>query len=279
MHVGIITGRIAKAFLQKQFVSRSGYAANKDRKNLVTAWNWGRDYYEWWPTDLNPFQMIKKFPEIRSPRYVPPESDFWKAFEAAIDHQDRVMLLTFIMTAARRGEVFKLKIHDVDFENDRVGLWTRKRMGGTLEYDWLPMTSDLRSELLGWIEIRLSHSTPDKEHVFVCLRTGVCEHDHYGLPFLYRQHFMKALCENAGVKHFGFHAIRHLTASILYRKGYSVGYIQEVLRHKNPNTTVRYLKTLGLERVRKALEDGIKRPGKVIDLHGEKQKRLRTNDS
>ena len=278
MPVDIITERVAKMFLEEQFDHRSGNAANKNRKNLATAWDWGKDRYELWPKHPNPFKAVKKFPEVRSPRYVPPESDFWKVYDAAEDQQDQVMLLTFLHTAARRGEVFRLKRIDVDFENSRIRLWTRKREGGAWEYDWLPMTSDLRSAILEWLEIRLTHNTPDKDHVFVCLRTGICEQDYYGRPFMFRQHYMRRLCEKAGVKRFGFHAIRHLTASILYRKGYSLGYIQEVLRHKNPNTTARYLKTLGLERVRKALEKGLKRPGKVIKLYGENKKRLQTED-
>ena len=53
---------------------------------------------------------------------------------------------------------------------------------------------------------------------------------------------------------FRFHAIRHLTASILYRLGQPVSVIQAILRHKSPNTTALYLKSLGLEETRGALE-------------------------
>jgi len=274
MPVNLITTQVAERFLNEQFMNRSGCAANKNRKNLATAWDWGKKRYASWPTFLNPFRSVNKFSEIRSPRYVPSESDFWKVYDAIEDQQDQVMLLTFLHTAARRKEVFRLQRIDIDFENNRIRLWTRKRKNGAWEYDWLPMTTELRSALLEWLKIRLTHNTPDEDHVFVCLKTGICEQEYYGKPFKYRQHFMKRLCDKINIKHFGFHAIRHLTASILYRKGYSLGYIQEVLRHKNPNTTARYLQTLGLERVRKALEDGLKRPGKVIKLND----RLQTKD-
>ena len=73
---------------------------------------------------------------------------------------------------------------------------------------------------------------------------------------------MRRLCKRAEVKHFGFHAIRHLTASCLYKQGNSVGIIQAILRHKSPSTTERYLKTLGLEQVRDALE-GLSKPKKA----------------
>ena len=126
------------------------------------------------------------------------------------------------------------------------------------------MTTELRSALLEWRKERLVQNTIDKEHVFVCLdKTPFCA-EYYGRSFRTRHQFMKRLCERACVKHFGFHAIRHLTASILYRKGYSLGHIQAVLRHKNPNTTSQYLRSLGLEQVREALEEGLKVPAKVI---------------
>jgi integrase len=75
---------------------------------------------------------------------------------------------------------------------------------------------------------------------------------------------MKRLYKKACVKRFGFHAIRHLTASILYRKGYSIAHIQAVLRHKNPDTTSQYLRSLRLQQVREALEEELKVPAKVI---------------
>ena len=66
---------------------------------------------------------------------------------------------------------------------------------------------------------------------------------------------MERLCDRAGVTQFGFHAIRHLSASILFKLGYGVGVIQSILRHRSPNTTERYLRSVGLEKVREALED------------------------
>lgn len=256
---------ICRNFLIKQNRERSGYAANKDRKNLGTAWKWGLDYLEGWPREINPVLAIKKFPEKRNPRYVPPENDFWKVFELT-SGQDRTMLLTFLNLAARRSEVFNLLLSDLDFNNNRIRLWTQKREGGNQEFDWLPMTSELKSGLLAWLEERLNQPTEDKEHVFLCLDQYSFCGEYFGRPFKHRQHLMAKLCEKAKVKHFGFHAIRHLTASILYKKGYAVSVIQAILRHRNPNTTTRYLRTLGVEDTRSALEDGLKMPADVLEF-------------
>ena len=106
----------------------------------------------------------------------------------------------------------------------------------------------------------------DHEYVFLCLDDTQTKNQKYGKPFQYRQKFMRSMCKRAQVKHFGFHAIRHLTASILYNTGYEVAVIQTILRHKNPSTTEGYLRTLGLENARSALESLSSHRAQVISL-------------
>lgn len=48
-------------------------------------------------------------------------------------------------------------------------------------------------------------------------------------------------CIPAGVEPFGYYGIRHLTATELFHAGPPASLIQRILRHKNPNTTARYL--------------------------------------
>ena len=213
-------------FLQHQNEARSGYAANKDRKNLVAAWNWGIKY-RGFPT-VNPC-MVDRFPEKRHIRYVPPERDFWTVYDVAAG-QDKVMLLAYLHLAARRGELFRMKWEDIDFDEGRVRLWTRKRTGGNLEFEWIPMTDDLCRALT---EQRQNNPC---DSVFINPDTGD--------PFSLRQRWLKQLCHKARVKPFGIHAIRHLTASILAQGNVPMVHIREILRHKNLATTERYIRRL-----------------------------------
>jgi integrase len=259
-----IDKQLAKEFLANQFRTRSGYAANKDRKNLVTAWRWGVENIPGWPQPTNPFKAVPKFPEIRSPRYVPPEQDFWKVYDVAglpvrgiAGKQDQFMLLTMLHTAGRRKEIFQMVLEDLNFSTNMIRLWTRKRKGGNLEADWIPMTSILRKGLLEWIKIR---PIKDTENLFVCLDGSSCNEAQYGNPFSSRQQLMRKLCKAAKVKAFGFHSIRHMTASILFVAGEPLWKIQGILRHKSPTTTERYLRTLGLESARDAMENNLPGP-------------------
>ena len=72
-------------------------------------------------------------------------------------------------------------------------------------------------------------------------------HNTDGTPYTYTQKkdTMKKLCRKAGVKIFGFHAIRHHVASILADSGKaSLSQIQKMLRHRRTTTTDNYIKTL-----------------------------------
>ncbi|OQC54311.1 MAG: site-specific tyrosine recombinase XerC [Deltaproteobacteria bacterium ADurb.Bin022] len=221
-------------YFRMQAEKRSGYAANKERKNLLAAWNWGIKYLNL--PSPNPF-LTERFPENRQPRYVPPENDFWKVYEI-LTGQSQIMMLAYLHLAARRSELYRLRWDDVDFAGQQVRIGTRKRLGGSLEYDWLPMTDELFNAMM------IHRQTATNELVF--------PNPENGKPFTVRQHYLKRVCRRAGVKPFGFHAIRHLTASILAQADVPMVTIQRILRHKQLSTTERYIR--GLEPVRPALE-------------------------
>lgn len=129
----------------------------------------------------------------------------------------------------------------------------------------MPLIGRLEDDvLMAWWE----HRPYKSEYVFINLEElGFCQ-AYYGRPFRNRQHFMEKLCAKAEVRTFGFHAIRHLTASIMYREGQAVAVIQAILRHKSPQTTTRYLQTLGLRQTHEAMESimGNRGPGRVISM-------------
>jgi hypothetical protein len=119
----------------------------------------------------------------------------------------------------------------------------------------------IKEALLWWQENR---PIKDDPHVFLCLENKKFCQESYGKPFQYRQYFMGNLCEREKVKPFGFHSIRHLTASTLYKLGFVIADIQSVLRHQSATTTARHIKSLGLEGVRSALEALSQQKGNVL---------------
>jgi integrase len=215
------------------------------------------------------------FLKIRRPRYLPRNEDFLKVLQTA-KGQDRIMLLSMIHLGARKGEIFRIKMSDLDFERSQIRFWTRKRKDGNLEPDWLPMVQELRQAHWQWQQVRLSQPTIDQEHLFVCLDQMAYCQACFGMPFTSRQHMMRRLCDKADVEPFGFHAIRHLCATLLFHKGCDLGFIQKMLRHQNPSTTEKYLKKLGLDKTRERLESvfGMGAEKLLLDQHNPLQDEL-----
>ncbi|MCF8111805.1 MAG: site-specific integrase [Desulfobacteraceae bacterium] len=260
-----LTFNRAMQFLTEQGRTRSGYSANKARKNLAVAWKWACKFLPGFPAEAgNPFAAVDKLPEQRKPRYVPPEEDFWAVLDVT-EGQDRVMLIAALHLALRKSELFGLTWEDLDFASGVVRVWTSKRRGSNREYDWLPMTRELKRELLWWWENRPMKRTV---YVFTQLYKSPSRWHEPGKPFIKRHHWMKELCALAGVKHFGLHGIRHLSATILFKAGYPLAVIQRILRHKSPTTTERYLQRLGLTDLK--IDDEVfarKEKGKVIAIN------------
>jgi len=170
-------------------------------------------------------RVSEKFPEHRVGRYIPPEEDFWKVYEIA-QGQDKTMLLAYLHLAARRSELFRLRWEDVDWGGRKICLYTRKRRDGSMEADFLPMTDDLFNAL------QVHRDFMAGEWVFPAPDGG---------PYKVRQHVMRKLCRRAGVRAFGWHAIRHLTATILAQVDVPMVTISRILRHKSLAITERYI--------------------------------------
>jgi integrase len=117
------------------------------------------------------------------------------------------------------------------------------------------MTDDLFNTLLA------HRQTANGQWVFLNPKTGQ--------PYRTRKRWMNGLCHLAGVKPFGLHAIRHLTASILAKEGTPSIQIQDVLRHKRLTTTERYLHRL--EDLKPVLQV-LSRDKKPSDVEWEKTK-------
>ena len=145
---------------------------------------------------------------------------------------DKIMLICFLHLTARQTDIFLLKFEDIDFEKRQVRLYTRKRKDGSLHFDWLPLTDQLYNLLC----LSSYDRKPNQEYVF--------PHSVTGLPFVARQHWLPGLCVKAKVERFGFHGIRHLSASILVKSGAPLIDVQTILRYTKISTTERYIHRL-----------------------------------
>lgn len=211
--------------------------ANKYRKNLLAAWNWGAGYLEGFPQGKSPFAMVREFPVEERERYVPPEEDVVKVLKLA-KGQDLVMLLVFYYTGARAGEVFRLSwTRDIRLDAGKIRLQDRKTKDGKPRVRWNDMDPELVRALAWWREARPCQV----DNVFMQTHCASA----LGQPFKHRSKFCARLCRRAGVKPFVFYSIRHISAHLAFRDG-GISAAKSLLGHYLATTTDEYLRKMGL---------------------------------
>ena len=108
------------------------------------------------------------------------------------------------------SEILRLTWKDVNLEKRTVTLRTRKRKGGQIQSDLVPMSETLYSCL----KRRWNERDKSSPYVFTKPGGGI-----YTKNDKLVKEMMDKLCKKAGVKKFGFHAIRHHVAMILEDSG------------------------------------------------------------
>lgn len=210
-------------------MARSGAkTANRRIRTLKALWNWHKS-----ELNGNPWQAVKPFPEEEFVKYVPSKDDVEKVFAAATQ-QERDILTVISYTGARLSEVLNLKWEDVS--DGSIRLWTHKSRNGSKTSRLVPVGHTLRDVLT-----RLHPLSEGSPYVFVNPAT----HGPYrrNQPSICRM--LKRLCREAGVREFGFHALRHYFASMLVSTNkVTLCDIQHMLGHQRATTTDTYLHSL-----------------------------------
>jgi integrase len=150
--------------------------------------------------------------------------------------RQRLYLQALISTLARVSELNKLKWEDV--HDGYLILKTRKAKNSNLTERAIPINQTLSAVLQAMPKIG--------EYVFCYLVDGT--------PYQYRSKLLKVACKKAGVKEFGYHALRHYGASKLADSGIPITVIQTILGHTTTTTTDIYLQS-----IKQSVKDAVKK--------------------
>ena len=235
--VSRVTRAMIYEHLKAQMEKRSPAVVNEDRKHINAMYNWARYIYD---IQNNPVAGIKKFKAEPKDLYTPPEEDVLKVLALA-EGEGKVFLYCYLLTGAREQEINRLRWKDVDFDQGRICLWSRKTKSRELEAQWIDMAPVLASSLLWW---KNNRPMKDLDHVFINDQRNSRS---YGKPYRIRAKLLRNLCRRAGVTPFGFHSMRRYVGSILAKEGVPMQVIQGVLRHKTLAHTERYVRGLGID--------------------------------
>ncbi|MGD1152877.1 MAG: site-specific integrase [Syntrophales bacterium] len=145
-----------------------------------------------------------------------------KEIDNSIDIQATNIMRMALLTGMRRGELFKLKWSDIDFDRGFINI--RNPKGGVSQK--IPLNDPARNVLLG-----LPRTA---DHVFVR-----CD----GKPFTDIRRRVNPIKKAAGIPDDfrALHGLRHVYASMLASSGQVDMYtLQKLLTHKDPKMTQRY---------------------------------------
>jgi len=172
----------------------------------------------------NPVSKIPSLPENNERTRFLSEAERTRLFSSCrASHWDKLYLLVLlaITTGARKGELTKLRWNDIDFDRRTAYVATTKNGQPKV----LPLTDSVIKELQLF-------DTKDNSLIFA---SKVKE----DVPYCFTKPWKKAL-EDAEIKDFRFHDLRHSCASYLAQSGASLLEIADVLGHKQISVTKRY---------------------------------------
>jgi integrase len=169
----------------------------------------GRDSFNAWRTERG----YKPLPRYRETAYV--------------DHL-QPLVLTALLTGARRGELFDLRWSAVDLARGEMTLTGATTKTGLTRR--VPLCDEARMVLRAW---RNQHGTPEPDAlVFPSPQTGK-RLDNITTAW-------GALAKAAKLTDFTFHGLRHTFASRLVERGVDLYVVQRLLGHASPIMTQRY---------------------------------------
>jgi len=227
--VDLVDSIIIENFLDHIFDSHSGKTANRYKREIKSLFNYlkKRHYIV-----IDPTSPIDDYKEESFRKYVPPSEDIHAVLKIANEFELDIIRTVF-HTAARSGEIRNIKIDDVDFKNNSLRLWTRKRKNSLLEADSIDMSKSLKMILINKLKLRST------EYPWIFQNTKGQQLSKQNIDKI-----MPRICKLAKVKPFGLHSIRHYIAVQLALKNWPLIKIQKFLRHKRATTTDIYLRSL-----------------------------------
>jgi len=140
--------------------------------------------------------------------------------------RDLSILLCLLDTACRATELAKIELSEVDFQTGTIRIKCGK--GGKSRNVFIsPLTARA-------IRVYLNSRHDNDPSLFISQRGVPLNRDSLRL-IMYR------LCERAGIKKFGPHAVRHSAATSMARQGIDSWSLQQLLGHADNRVSLRYI--------------------------------------
>jgi integrase/recombinase XerD len=199
-----------------------------------------------------PFKYVLKIRDSKPnrPNYLKPD-EIKKLFKAinkssVLGLRDCAITACMYLLGLRVGEVHRLNLCDIDFDNNRITVTGKRNRKRTLPFN---------------------HQMKDIVEIYMAVRPNIYKSDENEALFISKKgrriavrtiedNFKKLTQRTKISKRFAVtcHTLRHSCATELNEKGVKILVIQDILGHATPKTTINYYLHATEERIRDALE-------------------------
>lgn len=152
-----------------------------------------------------------------------------------LGNRNRMMIIFLISTGVRRAEVVNIKWSDIDFQNNTIKVFGKKRQIASI-----PMTIKLRKELAEYRILCEHHFKELGDYVF-CSRSNKQITDE-AISTLFKR-VRRDMGSSIGKIH--CHSFRHYFASKAIQNGLDMSTLQKILRHESSKITQQYVNLWG----------------------------------
>jgi len=252
-NIKTVSGRAVIAFQQYLSGVRKNSPASANRK-IFTLRSF-QDYLNLLgapQADQLPFKYVLKIRDNKPnrPNYLkPPEiKKLFKAInkQSVLGLRDCAIVACMYLLGLRVGEVQRLSLCDIDFDNKQITVTGKRNQKRTL-----PLNQQMKDMMQIYLAVRHNiYKSAENEALFISKK---------GKPIAVRtiEDNFKKLVHKANLKKrfaISCHTLRHSCASELNEKGVKILVIQDILGHSTPKTTMNYYLHATEERLREALE-------------------------
>lgn len=174
--------------------------------------------------EINPLSKVGTLPKPEGRKRFLSLEEIEKLISACKNHSDYlyIFVMLSLSTGGRYSEILKLKIENIDFQNNQVYFLNTKNK----EDRGVPIDSSILQEVRKYI----SENKIDSE-LFLNKRTN---------KLYYIRGYLQNIIKKVGIDNFHIHDLRHTTASYIAMNGGSLLDIAEILGHKSLVMARRY---------------------------------------
>jgi site-specific recombinase XerD len=245
-----IDNRSVEIFLE-QVIAKNNYSISSHRQcvSALKHFSYLKLDFNYDPEQIKRPKKDRKLPNVLS------STEVINLLKATKNLKHKAILALLYSAGLRVGELLNLELKDIDLERNIIQI---KQGKGRKDRN-TSLGKSIKPVLINYAE-----SYKPQKYLFEGTQPGM----RYSASSI--RQFLKVSCRSAGItKHVTPHTLRHSYATHLLESGVDVRYIQELLGHSRPETTMIYthVSEKKIDEIKNPLDEAVNKFNKTDNTH------------